>query len=76
MKELQDARRQTVDQAEHLQEMIQADLEEVQKQMDRDQRRPGDPFDQSERLANLAAALKDAAAARLMALGETEPDYK
>ena len=43
---------------------------------DRKWRFGGDPVDKSARLANLAAALKDAAAARLMALGGTEPDYE
>lgn len=69
--ELQAARKQTIEQAEDLQGIIQAELEEVQRLMDRDQRRPGDPFDQSGRLANLAAALESAARARLMALGGT-----
>lgn len=36
----------------------------------------GDPVDKSARLANLAAALKDAAAARLMAQGEAESEYE
>ena len=67
--QLQAARRQTVEQAADLQGMIQAELEEVQRLMDRDQRRPGDPDDQSGRLANLAQALEASARARLMALG-------
>ena len=53
--------------------MIQAELREVQRLIDRDQRKPGDPDDQSARLANLAAALESAARARLMALGGAEP---
>ncbi len=36
----------------------------------------GDPVDKSARLANLAATLKEAAAARLMALGKAESDYE
>ena len=72
--ELQAARKQTIEQAEDLQGVIQAELEEVRRLMDRDQRRPEDPFDQSARLANLAAALESAARARLMALGGGETD--
>lgn len=37
---------------------------------EREREIPGTPSDKSARLANLAAALRDAAAARLMALGE------
>ena len=70
--ELQAARKQTVDQAAELQGMIQSELREVQRLMDRDQRKPGDPDNQSGRLANLAAALESAARARLMALGGGE----
>lgn len=73
--QLQAARRQTVEQAEELQGMIQAELDELQRQFRREEGMPGGPPDKSDRLANLAAALKDAAAARLMALG-AEPAHE
>lgn len=46
--------------------MIQADLDESQRQFRREEGMPGGPPDKSDRLTNLAAA------ARLMALGGEE----
>lgn len=65
--QLQAARRQTVEQAEELQGMIQAELDALQKQIEQEP-----PYvnnaDRADRLANLAQALESAARARLMAL--------
>ncbi len=70
MKELQAARRQTVEQAEELQGMIQAELNALQKQIEQEPLYVNNA-DRTVRLANLAAALESAGRARLLALGGT-----
>ena len=51
--ELQAARKQTLEQAEELQGIIQTELEALQNQIERERAIPGDPVDKS---ATLAAA--------------------
>ena len=65
--QLQAARRQTVEQAEELQGMIQAELDALQKQISQEPAYVNNA-DRADRLANLAQALESAARARLMAL--------
>ena len=72
--ELQAARRQTVESAADLQEVIEGELETLREQIAKEWRIGGDPIDHSAELANLAAALESAARARLMALGGTESE--
>ena len=55
--------------ANRLHDMIESEQEALESMKDRKWKFGGDPVDKSARLANLAAALKDAAAARLMVLG-------
>ena len=74
--QLEAARQQTVAQAEELQGMIDNELEALRKQFDRERGLPGDPVYKSATLAQLATALKEASAARLMALGGGGADYE
>ena len=72
-KERQAADKRTVETADRLHDIIESELEALEGMKDRKWKFGGDPVDKSVRLANLAAALKDAAAARLMALGGVDP---
>lgn len=55
---------------------LSSDLEVLAGMKNRRWEFGGDPVDKSAKLANLTAALKEAAAARLMALGKAESDYE
>ena len=68
------ADKRTVETANRLHDIIESELEALESMKDRKWKFGGDPVDKSARLANLAAVLKDAAAARLMALGGAEPE--
>ena len=71
------ARRETVEQAEELQTLIQQEIEQLKETSQRRRLWPGGSnTDRTADLANLAAALKDASAARLAALGGIDPDYE
>ena len=54
--------------------LIEGELEALEGMKNRKWKLGGDPVDKSARLANLAAALKDTAAARQIAQGGTETD--
>ena len=71
--ELQAARKQTVEQAADLQAKVAGELDTLREQIAKERRIGGDPTDHSSELANLAAALGNAARARLMALGGMDP---
>ena len=75
-KERQAADKRTVETANRLHDIIESELEALESMKDRKWKLGGDPVDKSARLANLAAALKDTAAARQIALGGIEPDYE
>ena len=71
------ARTQTIKQAEELQALIQQEIEQLKETSQRRRLWPGGSnTDRTADLANLAAALKDASAARLAALGGNDPDYE
>lgn len=55
-------------------DMIDSELEALESMKDRKWKFGGDPVDKLAWIANLAAALKNAVAARLMALGRAEPE--
>ena len=73
---LEAARNETIEQAEELQELIKQEIKQLQQQSGLGRLLPGHTRNRTADLANLAAALKDAAAARMMALGGIEPDYE
>ena len=73
-KERQAADKRTVETANRLHDIIERELEALESMKDRKWKFGGDPVDKSARLANLAAALKDAAAARQIALGGAETE--
>ncbi len=73
---MQAADNRTVETANRLHDMIERELEALESMKDRKWKFGGDPVDKSARLANLAAALKNAAAASQIALGGGEPDYE
>ena len=75
-KQRQAADKRTVETADRLYDIIESELEALVGMKDCKWKFGGYPVDKSARLANLAAAPKDAAAARLMALGRAEPDYE
>ena len=66
----------TVETANRLHDIIESELEVLAGMKNRRWEFGGDPVDKSARLANLATAFKDTAAARLMALGKAESDYE
>ena len=71
------ARKETVEQAEQLQALIQQEIEQLKETSQRRRLWPGGSnTDRTADLANLASALKDASAARLAALGGNDPDYE
>ena len=75
--QLTDARTQTIKQAEELQAMIQQEIDRLKKTERRPRLWPASAgADRPADLANLAAALRDASAARLAALGGIDPDYE
>ena len=69
-KERQATDKRTVETANRLHDIIEREMESLESMKDRKWKFGGDPVDKSARLANLAAALKDAAAARQIALGD------
>ena len=71
------ARKETVEQAEQLQALIQQEIERLKGTERRPRLWPASAgADRPADLANLAAALRDASAARLAALGGIDPDYE
>ena len=74
--QLEAARSETIEQAEELQELIKQEIKQLQQQSGLGRLLPGHTRNRTADLANLAASLKDASAARLMALGGAESDYE
>ena len=68
------ADKRTVETADRLHDLIEGELEALEGMKNRKWKLGGDHVDKSARLANLAAALKDTAAARQIAQGGTETD--
>lgn len=56
-----------------LQAIVEGELDTLREQIAKERRIGGDPINHSAELTNLAAALENAARARLMALGGMDP---
>lgn len=67
------ARKETVEQAEELQALIKQEIERLKEAGRRPRLWPGAAGDRTADLARLASALRDASAARIAALGGTDP---
>lgn len=76
LKERAAAGKRTVETANRLHDIIESELEVLEDMIDRRWKFGGTPVDKSAKLANLAAALKDTAAAGLIALEKAESDYE
>ena len=65
---LEEARRETIEQAEELQALIRYEIRQLKQAIRREQVRPGAAGDKTADLARLASALKDVSAARIAVL--------